>query len=183
MSILFVLIILLIGIVSEFGGYLIVDKKERESVIEQIRSVPQLPKRFYELYNLIHKNTVANHNHWSLIINNLLINNKESCPCNDVAYFSNYYSGVKKIIFTFHIEKFVTQKECLNFLVEKYVFFYGCRGIKEASKFYYKKEMNTLTDKEMIELIVMMNNPSLFNKLRHPDRLEKEVNKIINEIL
>lgn len=54
MSILFVLIILLIGIAFELGGYLIVDKKERESVVGNMKFAPQLPKRFYELYSLIH---------------------------------------------------------------------------------------------------------------------------------
>lgn len=54
MSILFVLIILLIGIAFEFGGNLIVDKKERESLEEQIKFALQLPQRFYELYSLIH---------------------------------------------------------------------------------------------------------------------------------
>lgn len=57
---------------------------------------------------------------------------------------------------------------------------YQTRGVREAAQFYFNKSLIKLSDKEIINLLLMYNNPSYYNprKKQCKNRIEKRVNDI-----
>ncbi len=170
---------LIIAITLKFGAYLFVDSGLKNDLISVIEESEDLPDRFYDLYELAYPNSINNHSHLSLFFNNLLGKRKNDCPCGQVAYMSPYNYGWQKVLFTFHLEGYVSQKQCLNLLVNKMDFLYGNLGINSASSFYYNKKLKDLSSNEMLELILMMDNPSFYNKLKRPEMLKKKVDELL----
>jgi membrane peptidoglycan carboxypeptidase len=48
-------------------------------------------------------------------------------------------------------------------------------GIKNAAIFYFDKKIENLNEEEIITLIVMMENPSLYNPKRRKEMVEDKV--------
>lgn len=41
-----------------FGGYMLIDKKETAEFVTRIQSSPELPKQFYQMYNLMYSHSL-----------------------------------------------------------------------------------------------------------------------------
>ena len=76
------------------------------------------------------------------------------------------------------LDKDVSPKKCLDFYLSRFDFLYSTIGIQNASKFYYQKDLEQLSDDEMFELSVMTLNPAFYNKIRRPDILKEKVEKV-----
>ena len=66
----------------------------------------------------------------------------------------------------FFLERNVTVTECIQFRSAYMDFTHGCIGVQKAAVYYYHKTLPALSDDEMIGLIAMYKNPSLYNPLR-----------------
>ncbi len=100
------------------------------------------------------------------------------CECEVAAsYIGPYRHGwsITKMIYIQKLAKEFKNNECLKFqfLNEDYLF--GNKGIKDAANFYFKKNLEQLNEEEKLTLIVMLDNPSLYNPIR---RKEKVMNKV-----
>ena len=92
-----------------------------------------------------------------------------NCPCeNDSNYIGPYRHGFSftKMIYKLKIEKEFTEENCLKFDFLNADYLYGNKGVKQASKYYFNKEIDELNEKEIINLILMLENPSLHNPKR-----------------
>ena len=67
---------------------------------------------------------------------------------------------------TREIEKSTSQKQCLNWIAQNFDFLHGAKGIQNASKFYFKKNLENLNENEMEILVKMLDNPVKNNPLR-----------------
>lgn len=100
------------------------------------------------------------------------------CECEvPTTYIGPYRHGrsITKMIYVLKIEREFSKDECLKFqfLNEDYLF--RNKGIKDAAKFYFKKDLEELNEEEKLVLVVMLDNPSLYNPIR---RKEKVMNKV-----
>jgi membrane peptidoglycan carboxypeptidase len=86
-----------------------------------------------------------------------------------------------EISLSWRIESETSQKECLNWLMEKSDFLYNSVGIKQASEFYFKKGISELNERELASLVIMANNPSLYNPLRRRKLLEEKVEELLKK--
>ncbi|UTY32345.1 transglycosylase domain-containing protein [Treponema putidum] len=82
-----------------------------------------------------------------------------------------------------NIKNNIKYKDCYNYVISNAYFGNGIIGLADASKFYFDKDYNCLSNKEFIELILMTTNPSNYNIEIENKRLIKEkVNEISNYI-
>lgn len=100
------------------------------------------------------------------------------CECEVAAYYIGPYRHGRSITKMIHVQKLereFNKSECLKFQFLNADYLYGNKGIKDAAKFYFKKNLEQLNEEEKITLIVMLENPSLYNPIK---RKEKVMDKV-----
>ena len=80
------------------------------------------------------------------------------------------------------LENEFSNENLIKYQFENADYLYGNKGVRSASKFYFDKNLSELNKDEKLTLIFMLDNPSLYNPKRHPDRVEKKL-KTYREIL
>ena len=68
-----------------------------------------------------------------------------------------------------------TSDDCLKLVFNQTDFLNNNIGIKNAAKFYFDKKIKNLNEEEKITLIVMMENPSLYNPKRRKEMVKDKV--------
>lgn len=191
-----ILATLTILIVALFGFYFwlnhrlnkVIDRKTYNNLVENIRISPDLPEKFYKIYGQVtgydEKSTTKKFLFYKTV-EFLSFENfrkrKNPCPCINANYgiefntFDTWTVG-------FALDRDVSSKKCLDSYLNKFDFLFSVKGIQNASEYYYHKELGQLTDNEMFELSVMTINPSLYNKLRQPEKLKTKVLELKNKM-
>jgi len=167
-----------------FGLYLwlnqridnVVDKATYNSLVEEIKASENLPDRFYEIYGQVTEfDEMLTTN--KFLFYRLVLNKRKPCPCVDASYGVTH-NTVDNLTVGLALDKDVSPKKCLDFYLSKFDFLHHTIGIQNASNFYYQKDLEELSDDEMLELSVMTINPSIYNKIRNPEKLKEKVTEI-----
>lgn len=69
------------------------------------------------------------------------------------------------------------KRPVLNYFSSIHDFLYAKKGISNASQFYFKKELIDLSKKENQILVLMMENPILYNPIKNPKLVEEKLIK------
>ncbi len=77
------------------------------------------------------------------------------------------------------IEDKFTPQECITFKLRNCVFNRQAASIDQIAWEYYSKSLANLNPKESLELIIMSNNPSLYDKHRHPEILAEKLKEFV----
>jgi len=162
-------------------------EKEMTELIVKIKNAEQLPKKFYELYELDNPKSLDCGINGQII--NYLLGYKYIVPPSELASWLSRFSynhvfdkrrvKYRNISISWKLEAETTQKQCLNWVVGQYDFLYRSIGIKKASKYYFNKEINELDEFELATFVIMMRNPSLYN----PIKRKKTVDIAAKELL
>ncbi len=117
------------------------------------------------------------------------------CPCeiatNYIGSFSVYRHGYSptKSLYQLKIKRKYSKMDCFKFLLLntdfKHVYADSTRktfGVKEASKFYFNKDIKELNEKEVLTIIAMLKNPSLYDPIRNKEGLKNRV-RVLERIL
>ena len=122
------------------------------------------------------------------IQNKIYQRSKESpCYCEDAAnYIGPYRHGysLTKLLYILKVKLNFTPDECLNFLLLNNNFGHGNKGIKEASTFYFKKDITQLNKKEILVLLTVFKNPGLYDPIRNPEGVKNRANlleRVVNK--
>lgn len=161
------------------SAYWKISSSDRDLFITNVKSAQSLPERFYTIYDKIYPNALSKGQLSSLL--NRDVDTRE-CPCRLASYMSSYTTNIHLVSLTFWAEEHLSQKECLNFYVEKIDFTHNVIGIQKASEAYYSKKLEDLNDDEIIELIAIMKNPIFYNKKRYPQRVQEKQTEIKERI-
>lgn len=161
-----------------------IDKEKVKLIISQIKAAKEHDEKLIAMYNKVHKNALEKSS-WRNLWDWVWGENNE-CPCFD-AVRRTYINKRHKIAendfaVSVKIEKKVSQRDCLNFIFEDFNYLYNNEGVDEAAEFYFQKSVNELNDDELIGLIIMQKNPSLYNPRKFRDRFDKKVNEVKKEI-
>jgi hypothetical protein len=160
----------------KYGVYIILDKSNREQFISEIKNSPQLPERFYEIYSAMYPNSLTP-NSWMHEINHEAdTDSKSYCVCREAFYaglYPSYVNSVEMMLVTNHAEQNVSQRECLNYYIKK-----KARWFK--GHILYKIEEKS--DSEIVEIILLLENSSLYDKDRNPRVVNDKVNEILNKL-
>jgi hypothetical protein len=156
-----------------------IDKKDRIEIVSAIKSASVLPDRFYYIYNKIYPNSLEKRQLYYFFNRD---DGKAECPCRLAGYKASVVYDIHLANLVFWLENEVSQNECLNYFAAEVDLLDNTIGVLRASGYYFNKKLEDLTDYEFIELIVMIENPSLYNKKRNADRLKNRVTEIITRI-
>jgi hypothetical protein len=135
-------------------------------------------KHFLNLYNKIYNQKSIK---FYSLKNSKLGFPKDDCPCLDVAryYGANNLRNFKipfvKILYTLKIEKEFSQEDCLKLILSKADLLYDNEGIKEASLYFFNKKIDSLDERELLELIIMLENPILFDPKRNREIRQNKI--------
>jgi penicillin-binding protein 1A len=88
----------------------------------------------------------------------------------------------KEWIIATRLEKQYTKNEIIAMYLNKADFVNTAVGIRSAAKVYFGKEPKQLTVDESAMLVGMLNNPSLFNPIRRPERTLKRRNIVLKQM-
>ncbi len=148
-------IIISIFLYFKLIGFIVYDKTIRNEFVNEIKSSPVLPERFYVIYNKIYPQSI-NGNQWIYLIRRTLFKKgNNECPCRLASFESKrpWHENTNVSLYTSHIENFVSQKECLNYYANQ-------KNINQISEKLFNKGLFALNDNEIIELILVMEHPS-----------------------
>jgi hypothetical protein len=179
------LIILIIGLFSfiKFGGYFLINKADREAYITEIKNSPELPDRFYEIYNVVFPDALETGS-WKYLFNREFGKTYNNCPCREATYTGWYlrHIGFDMTLLTNMTENHASQKECLNYFTAKTEFPNKIIGIQDASIHFFNKSVSQLNDPELAELVLMMQNPYFYNKKQRPEITQARVDYILRKL-
>ena len=110
---------------------------------------------------------------WYLCFNKKSLRDYQKCNCLKAAnYVENKvpggYHSFSWYIIAYGIEKYSSEKKCLDFVYQKH-------EIEESSVKYLAKPLDVLTKEELINLILILKNPYLYE--RRPERISEELIK------
>ena len=164
-------------------------EEEIKPYIAEIKQAEKLPDLFYELYNVDNGNSLEYGTLEYLTKNLLFI--KTIAPSSvwiaRLMYISkSEYRNYPKILkvelsLATKIDKEISAKEQLNFIVQETNFAMDQIGLKSAAKFYFNKEVKELNSLEMAKLVVMLRNPSFFNPKRRLEKLNQEAELLLKK--
>jgi penicillin-binding protein 1A len=90
---------------------------------------------------------------------------------------------VKEWIIAIRLERQYTKQEIIAMYLNKADFINTAVGIRSAAKVYFAKEPRDLTIDESAMLVGMLKNPSLFNPIRRPDKVQQRRNVVLHQMV
>lgn len=102
----------------------------------------------------------------------------EECPCFEVNY-GFVVDFWDRMAVGIQLDKDAGRKKCFDYYFRHLDFGYSRKGPESAAMFYFGKPLAQLNDYELIELCVRAKNPVIFNKKDNPERLKREISKIM----
>ncbi|MFH0926760.1 MAG: penicillin-binding protein 1C [bacterium] len=86
-----------------------------------------------------------------------------------------FYTRWIETIEAYLLEKKFTKADILEFYLNQVPFSHQCRGVSQASNFYFGRTLDTLNIQEMIGLAIMVRAPSFFSNNKNKKELEKRI--------
>lgn len=161
-----------------------IDWEKLESIVSEIEEASPQSERVISMYNKIYEGALERSSTEKLI--NGFFNVSKDCPCYDVAAQSyickRHGPTVNEYVIAHQIEARESQKQCLYYLLATFDYMYQTTGIENAANLYFDKPLADLTDDELIGLLVMQENVSLYNPKRFKKRYEERVSMVKEEI-
>ncbi len=153
-----------------------------------IEDTPELPSNFYTVLEKYYPDYYTQ-SVWHSVFNQLIFQKNNQCQFRDV-YLPFLYTNRKvnsgwipfhktELVIALEIEKRFSQKKCYAFNMSITEFGMNTRNITEAARLYYNKELNQLSEQEILALNIIRKAPSYYNPIINPDRLNQKVKSII----
>lgn len=76
------------------------------------------------------------------------------------------------------LEKSVTKQDILEFYLNQIPYASNRRGIVQAARYYFNRDLNTLSPKEMLALVVLVRSPSGYDLYTSPTNIEKPLARL-----
>ncbi len=109
----------------------------------------------------------------------LLYSNRENSP----GVFKILYYKMSEWITAVKLERAYTKEEIAAMYLNQVNFVNGAYGIRAASEIYFGKSPDSLRAEEAATIVGMLQNPSLFNPVRRPDRCKERRNQVFGKML
>ncbi|WP_020537939.1 transglycosylase domain-containing protein [Lewinella cohaerens] len=146
-------------------------------IISEIEKADTQSERVLDMYDKVYEGALGRSSTRKVISG--VFNVPKKCPCYDVAvqaYINRRYKIAENdYIIALQIEAEVSQEQCFFYLLETFDYMNQTIGIADAACFYFDKPLAELTDDELIGLLIMQENVSLYNPLRFEKRFEEKV--------
>lgn len=81
------------------------------------------------------------------------------------------------------LERHSSKGDILEFYLNQVPYAANRRGVGQAARYYFNRDLSTLTHKEMLALAVLPRAPSAFDLYQHPERIEPALNRLIDAMV
>ena len=190
-----VLFLVAFGVVGVLSVYLYVENsidkymsdEAQKEMLHVIESTPNYPVKFYQTYQKYFPKESSN-TLWPWIFNSYFLDRREDCPCNVVAYdyqwalnkSKNRIDGfISGLVLRAFLENELGSEKCFKYKL-KYAPLVYERGIDSLLK-HAKKEPSQLTEREILQILVIQNRPTYYNPIRNPENLERRVSQLMEK--
>lgn len=95
----------------------------------------------------------------------------------------NYTLKIKEFLLSLALNKVYSKDEILEMYLNNINFWYLNYWFSSASRFYYNKDLNNLTQAEMLWLIIIIKNPNKYNPLTNLSNFNKRFNLLTNYLV
>lgn len=76
------------------------------------------------------------------------------------------------------LEKSVTKQDIFEFYLNQVPYAANRRGVLQAARYYFNRDLNTLSPKEMLALVVLVRSPTGYDLYKSPDTIEKPLSHL-----
>lgn len=90
---------------------------------------------------------------------------------------------VQEIFIAMELEKRYSKTQILEYYLNNIYFANGYYGVQAASKGYFSKNADELSLSQLVFLIAVPNNPTLYDPVKNPDNVIKRRNRILGQML
>jgi hypothetical protein len=164
----------------------VIDKEQHHWLISEINKA-ELPNNFYNTIEKYYPNHFKN-SAWESVFSDLFFSTHNRCRCREV-YMPFLYSkrdkntwipfNQKAFVIARELERQTSQKQCYAFHLS-ITKFMNARGVKEASQYYFNKDITQLTEKEILTLHLMASHSlTQYDPTLNPEKLERTLNKMM----
>ncbi len=80
------------------------------------------------------------------------------------------------------LEQRFSKAEILEFYLNQVPYARNRRGVAQAARLYFDRELDTLSDKEVLALVVLVRAPDRFDLIRHPRALMVPLNRLVKKL-
>lgn len=80
------------------------------------------------------------------------------------------------------LEDFASKQDIFEFYLNQIPYASNRRGIVQAARYYFGRDLNTLTPKEMLALVVLVRSPSGYDLYQSPDTIEKPLLRLASSL-
>ena len=88
--------------------------------------------------------------------------------------WSKWLEGIEAAL----LERNTSKAAILEFYLNQVPYAAHRRGVAQASRYYFNRSLETLSQKEMLALVILARAPSAYDLYHHPDRLESSLNRL-----
>lgn len=81
------------------------------------------------------------------------------------------------------LEKVSSKPEILEFYLNQVPYASNRRGVVQASRFYFDRDLNTLNIKEVLALATLVRAPSAYDLYNHPGRIDDALARLVNRAI
>ena len=167
--------------INQNPNILVLDEKDEEIVYitngNKSNLITEIDEEFIKLLLFIEDKDFYKHNGFSLkriikaFINNITNKNKSGASTITQQYIKNTYltnekkilRKLKEIYLAINIEKKLSKNEILNQYLSCIYFGNNVYGIKNASKYYFNKNIDEISLNDKVALIALLNSPSIYS--------------------
>lgn len=80
------------------------------------------------------------------------------------------------------LERRYSKADILEFYLNQLPYASHRRGVAQAAHYYFGRDLGTLTEREMLALVVLARAPSAYDLYRHPDRTAKAIDRLAEKM-
>lgn len=85
------------------------------------------------------------------------------------------WSKLFEMIESYQLESHISKYKIFEFYLNQLPYAAQRRGIVQAARYYFNRDLATLTKKEMLALVVLARAPSHFDLYKYPQKIEKRI--------
>ena len=80
------------------------------------------------------------------------------------------------------LEREFSKAEILEFYLNQVPYASNRRGVVQAARYYFDRDLSTLTEREMLALAVLARAPSAYDLYRHPDKTRQAIDRLAAQV-
>lgn len=159
----------------------VIDPSELAQIYKDIEETEALPAPYLKAVKK-HFPEKFEHGVWRDYIQSIFLN-KFSRSCCSQLYFGPLKgeSRMRYHMLAFDLDDRFGAEKCYAYEMRKRPYNYNVLGLELAASTFFDKEVDQLTEREIVGLEFIKRDATLYNPLKNPDRLKKAVDKVMSQ--